>query len=113
MDIKFDRLLRTIEADDYKRLLNARHLAPGSHQTKERRGIPMLRKISTFPLAAYLAVTGIIRDFKKDERGLSGVVVAIMLILIAVLAIVLIWGFLSGWLKELWDNITGQAASIQ
>ena len=72
----------------------------------------MWRKISGFPLAAYLAVTGLIRDFKKDERGLSGVVVAILLILIAVLAIVLIWGFMSGWLKELWDRITGAAAGI-
>ena len=73
----------------------------------------MMRKISMFPLAAYLAITGFIRDVKKDERGLSGVVVAIMLILIAVLAIVLIWGFMSGWLKELWDRITGEAANIQ
>jgi len=72
----------------------------------------MLKTISMFPLAAYLAITGLIRDIKRDERGLSGVVVAILLILIAVLAIVLIWGFLSGWLKELWDNITGQAGSI-
>jgi len=50
--------------------------------------------------------------FKNDERGLSGVVVAILLILVAVLAIVLIWGFLSGWLAELWDQITGQVDGI-
>jgi Flp pilus assembly pilin Flp len=49
---------------------------------------------------------------KNDERGLSGVVVAILLILVAVLAIVLIWGFLSGWLQELWDQITGSAGGI-
>jgi Flp pilus assembly pilin Flp len=47
-----------------------------------------------------------------DERGLSGVVVAILLILVAVLAIVLIWGFLSGWLQELWEQITSQADTI-
>lgn len=47
-----------------------------------------------------------------DERGLSGVVVAILLILVAVLAIVLIWGFLSGWLAELWEQITGRAGGI-
>jgi len=29
-----------------------------------------------------------------------------------VLAIVMIWGFLSGWLAELWDQITGQAGGI-
>ena len=72
----------------------------------------MLRRISAFPLAIQLAFTGFIRELRRDERGLSGVVVAILLILIAVLAIVLIWGFLSGWLAELWENITGQAATI-
>ena len=72
----------------------------------------MLGKIAEYPVAAYLAVTGFIRDIRKDERGLSGVVVAILLILIAVLAIVLIWGFLSGWLAELWENITGKAGEI-
>ena len=72
----------------------------------------MLKKISTFPLMAYIAFTGLFREMKKDEKGLSGVVVAILLILIAVLAIVMIWGFLSGWLKELWDKITGQADSL-
>jgi len=73
----------------------------------------MWQKISNFPLAVYLTITGLFRDFKKDERGLSGVVVAILLILVAVLAIVLIWGFLSGWLKELWEKITGTAENIQ
>ena len=72
----------------------------------------MQQKISALPLAAYLAVSGFFRELKRDERGLSGVVVAILLILIAVLAIVLIWGFLSGWLKDLWDQITGEAKSI-
>ena len=72
----------------------------------------MIQKISGFPLAAYIAIAEIARSLKKDERGLSGVVVAILLILVAVLAIVLIWGFLSGWLQELWDQITGQADTI-
>ena len=72
----------------------------------------MWRKISGFPLAAYLAVAGAFREFKRDERGLSGVVVAILLILVAVLAIVLIWGWLGGWLQELWDKIAGKAGEI-
>jgi Flp pilus assembly pilin Flp len=72
----------------------------------------MLRKISTFPLAAYLAVAGALRALNEDERGLSGVVVAILLILVAVLAIILIWGFLSGWLQDLWEQITRQADTI-
>ena len=72
----------------------------------------MLKKISAIPLAICLTLTGFVRDIRKDERGLSGVVVAILLILVAVLAIVLIWGFLSGWLTEMWDNITGQAGGV-
>ena len=73
----------------------------------------MMKSISAIPLAMYLAFTGFFRDIKRDERGLSGVVVAILLILVAVLAIVLIWGFLGGWLVEVWERITGQAGSIQ
>ena len=72
----------------------------------------MLQKISDFPLTAYLAAAGAARSLRKDERGLSGVVVAILLILVAVLAIVLIWVFLSDWLQQLWEQITGQAETI-
>lgn len=72
----------------------------------------MLQKISALPMMAYLAIMGLARDLKNDERGLSGVVVAVLLILVAVLAVVLIWGFLSGWLQELWDNIINQGNSI-
>jgi len=72
----------------------------------------MWYKISKIPVSMYFAVIRGVRTLGKDERGLSGVVVAILLILIAVLAIVLIWGFLSGWLQELWEQITGQAGSI-
>lgn len=72
----------------------------------------MLQKLSTLPLMAYLAVTGFFQELKDDERGLSGVVVAVLLILVAVLAVVFIWGGLSGWLKELWEKIINQGNSI-
>jgi len=72
----------------------------------------MVKKIRDFPLAVFLAVTGAARSLKRDERGLSGVVVAILLILVAVLAVVLIWGFLSGWLMELWEQIVGIGNTI-
>ena len=72
----------------------------------------MRQKISALSLAVCLAINGFFREIKKDERALSGVVVAILLILIAVLAIVLIWGFLSGWLAELWERIVGETAAI-
>ena len=72
----------------------------------------MIEAISTIPLAMYLAFTGFISDLKKDDRGLSGVVVAVLLILVAVLAIVLIWVFLRDWLEDLWDRITSQSAGV-
>jgi len=72
----------------------------------------MWQKIMQIPRRVVSKAADIIQALKSDERGLSGVVVAILLILVAVLAIVLIWGFLSGWLQELWEQITGRAGAI-
>jgi len=72
----------------------------------------MWRKITQIPGVLYHFLFKQMQVLKNDERGLSGVVVAILLILVAVLAIVLIWGFLSGWLQELWEQITGRAGAI-
>ena len=72
----------------------------------------MWHRISEITHKAYRKVAEQFYTLKKDEQGLSGVVVAILLILVAVLAIVLIWGFLSGWLQELWEQITGKAGGI-
>ena len=71
----------------------------------------MLKKISSLPLNAYIALKDFGYNLKNDTRGISGVVVAILLILVAVLAIVLIWGWLSGWLGILWDQITSDVES--
>ena len=72
----------------------------------------MFKQIYGFPVAIFYAVNGFVRDIKKDERGLSGVVVAIFLILVAVLAVVLIWGFLGGWIKEVWDKIVLASGTV-
>lgn len=72
----------------------------------------MWKKITSLPLRAYFGITEFVQDFKKDERGLSGVVVAVLLILVAVLAVVLIWGLLEGWLGELWEKIIGEGDKI-
>ena len=71
----------------------------------------MLKKISALPIIVSLALASFAREIKRDERGLSGVVVAILLILVAVLAVVLIWGFLSGWLREMWATIVEKTPS--
>ena len=69
----------------------------------------MLEKISMIPLIVKFAIVNFFQGLKNDERGLSGVVVAVLLILIAVLAIAIIWAALSGWLTELWDRIKSEA----
>jgi len=73
----------------------------------------MLQKVSDASLKAYIAFKGFFRSFGKDERGLSGVVVAVLLILVAVLAVLLIWGFLGTFLRDMWLNLTSQAEGIQ
>ncbi len=65
----------------------------------------MLEKIKMLPLMAYLAVHNFVEDLKNDEKGSSPGVDTGLLILVAVLAVVLVWGFLQGWLTELIDRI--------
>ena len=72
----------------------------------------MLEKISQLPMLAYFAVTEFVPYLKNDERGLSGVVVAVLLILVAVLAVSLLWEQLSTWLQEVWEKIVGKTAVI-
>jgi flagellin-like protein len=72
----------------------------------------MRSKIKTLPLAAYIAIAGFFQGLKKDERGLSGIVVTILLILVAILAVVLFWGLLGDLIQSLWAKITGAADQI-
>lgn len=80
----------------------------------------MGQKIDRLAIAAYVRATTLgarmreeTRALREDERGISGIVVAVLLILVAVLAVVMLWGSLSGWLGDLWDNITGNGNKIQ
>ena len=66
----------------------------------------MLKKLNALTIAAYLSVTGFAaqlkQDLTEDERGLSGIVVAV----------VLLWGKLSEWLEAIWGKISGKASEI-
>ena len=73
----------------------------------------MLNKLNKLSVAAYVKASSFAADLKNDERGLSGVVVAVLLILIAVLAIVMLWGSLSEWLDTLWSKIALKGNSIE
>lgn len=72
----------------------------------------MLKKLNDLSIAAYVRGTIFLQNLKKDERGLSGVVVAVLLILVAVLAIVLLWNNLKQWLEITWGSITRKANEI-
>lgn len=73
----------------------------------------MIEKIKMLPLMVYMAVTNFVQDLRNDERGSSPMVEGILLILVGVLGVALIWGWLSGWLGDLWGQITGAASGIK
>ena len=72
----------------------------------------MIHKFNEMSTKAYLKALGFFQDLKEDQRGLSGVVVAVMLILVAVLAVALLWGLLKGQLQTWWDNIVNKSSGI-
>lgn len=76
----------------------------------------MLHQFRTMSIKAYMGATSLIEGFtkelKEDERGLDGIVIAVLLVLVGVLAVVLLWDNLKGWLDETWAKIQGQADGI-
>jgi len=66
----------------------------------------MWQKISALPIMAYLAITGFVQDFKKDEKGLE-VVQVVLIVLIGVILVAILMFLLREWLAELWARITG------
>lgn len=83
----------------------------------------MREKINNLTLKCYIkaccaaerakaALNKDIREFKDDERGLSGIVVAVLLIVIAVAIIAIFWEKLSAWFEETWNKITTDADKV-
>lgn len=66
----------------------------------------MMETIRNYSISAYLSVKEGIRSFKEDERGLSGVVVTVLLVLVAVLAVILLWDKLADYIDKLWERIS-------
>ena len=66
----------------------------------------MMKKLNKLSMAAYVRGAAFVQNLKRDERGLSGVVVAVLLILVGVLAAVLLWDQLSKYMAVLWNRIT-------
>lgn len=77
----------------------------------------MVQKLNKLSVAAYVWGAKLARDMKnggvelarslkEDERGISGIVVAALLILVAVLAVVMLWGSLQDLLGTIWGDVT-------
>jgi len=73
----------------------------------------MLTKLRDFTIVAFVSIKGFVQSIKEDERGLSGVVVAVLLVLVAIFAVLLVWTELGGWLGELWKKITESANELK
>ena len=69
----------------------------------------MVEKLNDLFIAAGVMWSHFVEDFKNDENG--SVVEVVLLILVSVLAISLVWGLMSGQLKQWWDQIVNKAAS--
>lgn len=74
--------------------------------------IEMLQKMDMLIETGKLKAKRALRSFMQDERGLSGVVVAVLLILVAVLAVVLLWDYLGRWIEDMWNTITEKGNSL-
>lgn len=72
----------------------------------------MLKKMDMLIETGKLKAKRAIQSFMWDERGLSGVVVAVLLILVAVLAVVLLWDYLGRWIEDMWNTITEKGNSL-
>lgn len=79
----------------------------------------MLKQWNALSTAVYLKAVLLaqnlgteLRELKEDQRGLSGVVVAVLLILVAVLAVVLLWQNLQDWIATMWEKIIGAGTGV-
>lgn len=60
-------------------------------------------------IRAKIWVSNLKDDFKKDERGVSGIVAAVILVLLAVLLAVFFWNNISTFVSDMWDKIDTKA----
>lgn len=72
----------------------------------------MFGKLDDLMIAASVMWGHFVEDFKNDESGLSGVVVAVLLILVGILAIVLVWGLMKGQLSTWWQNLVSESDKL-
>lgn len=70
----------------------------------------MLKKFNLLSIEAYTKMQQLGEDLSQDNRGLSDIVVAVMLILVGVLAAGLMWTFLGDYIEDMWGTITDKSS---
>ena len=65
--------------------------------------------IDNFYLDTKFKVKTFFSGLKNEEEGVSNIVATVILILIVVLLAAALWGILSGFFNDLWDQIRGKA----
>lgn len=72
----------------------------------------MLQRFNAMLISVYLTVTGLVQqvgsDLRKDERGLSDVITAVLMVALAIAVVLLIWALLGDWITDFWNDITGR-----
>ena len=77
----------------------------------------MMHKLNRAALMAYAMLVTCrcrlrneLRELWTDERGISDIVAAVLLILVAVLGIAALWALLGQFIQDKWDEIVGKSA---
>lgn len=73
----------------------------------------MFNKLREFQIQSYCRATNFVEDFKKDERGLDGIVVTVILIMLALFIVAFLWDGLSELIEDWWSNISGSADTLE
>ena len=73
----------------------------------------MVEKIRYGVLFGIVTAQDFIRDFKNDEKGVSGVVVTVLLLLLAIILIAIFWDGINALVTNLWNQIRGDVEGFQ
>lgn len=52
-------------------------------------------------------------SLKQDERGVSPLVITVLIILVGVLLVAIFWKYIQEWFEDIWTRITQQTDSIK
>ena len=52
-------------------------------------------------------------SLKNDERGVSPLVITVLIILVGVLLVAIFWKYIKEWFEDIWTRITDQTDTIK